>query len=338
MSEPPAISPTDASQPVTLVPETFSGTLLRRLRYAAAVALSALLMGTVGLYAAGPPASVAGMSLLIWPGHMVLLSLLVLALLLLLATAIGALLCHPDSPHQGLWCALLGLVALSVRGGTSLMIIRSGQLAGPDAYASICHTLALECVYWTVLFLIAEMFARLLHDRFLPNTRWITRISPEAGAKMVRAKLAGPADVATRVSFPLARPAARFNLPTPLAGLLAFLLAMIVGCLLLALTLQSQEKGQVVAACFFSFLAAAFIAGAAFPNVPALVLFLAVPATAVVGYLYAAGYPGVYPGHAGSVFPRALPIDFFAAGIPGAISGYYAAFHVALHSSVEEKA
>jgi hypothetical protein len=317
---------------MSAAPEAFWGTVLRRLRYAAAIALSALLFGTLGWWAAAPPAPLASVSLTVWPAHSALVAVLVLAAILLVATALGSLLCHPDSPHQGLWCALLGAIALSARGGTSFTLIRFAQDGGPDRYAAFCRLLAFECVHWTVLFLIAETFSRFLHDRFLANSRWLTRISPEAAARLV-----GNANLST-----LPRTPSKLDVPARVAAILAFAMNMVLGALFLFVLLQSQAKGQVVAACFFSFLASTFLTAITLPNVSALVLFLSVPATAAAGYLLASGYPGLaapggYPGHPGLFFPRALPIDFFAAGIPGAITGYYLGFHVNLQSPDAEK-
>ncbi len=333
MTEPPAISPADAAVPVSAAPESFWGTVLRRVRYAAAILISALLFGTFGWMVASPPPQAGSISLTVWPGHSALLAVAVLAALLLVTTAISSLLCHPDSPHQGLWCALLGMVALSARGGSSFTLIQFAQDGGPDHYASVCRTLALECIHWTVLFLLAETFARFIHDRFLANTRWITRISPEAATRLV-----GDSGAAS-----LPRAPAKLNVPAAAAGPLALLMNAALGAFCLAVLLQSQAKGQVVAACFFSFLASTFFTAITFPNVSAMMLFLAVPVTAAAGYLYASGYPGLispsgYPGHPGNFFPRALPIDFFAAGLPGAISGYYFAFHVTLNSGESDKA
>jgi hypothetical protein len=332
MTEPPAISPADAAVPVSAAPESFWGTVLRRLRYAIAILLSALLFGTLGWWVASPPPQVASVSLTVWPGHSALLAVIVLAAILLAATAVGSLLCHPDSPHQGLWCALLGMVALSSRGGTSFTLVQYAQDGGADHYAGVCRLLALECIHWTVLFLLAETFARFVHDRFLANTRWITRISPGAATRMVGDRAAT-----------LPRAPGKLNLPAAVAGPLALLMNAALGALCLAILLQSEAKGQVVAACFFGFLASTFITAITFPNVSAMMLFLSVPLAAAAGYLYASGQPGLispsgYPGHPGNFFPRALPIDFFAAGMPGAISGYYFAFHVTLNGGDSEKA
>ena len=65
---------------------------------------------------AAPAAEYAGVSLLVWGNHGVVTAL-VLTLILLAATAISALLVHPDNPHMGLFCALLGMAGLSIRGG-----------------------------------------------------------------------------------------------------------------------------------------------------------------------------------------------------------------------------
>lgn len=344
MSEPPAISPADAALPVTPAPEGFWGTVFRRLRYAAAVGVSAVLFGTIGWRIAAPPADYAGLSLTVWPGHHPLLELGGLAIILLIATAIGALVCHPDSPHQSLWCAALGLLALSIRGGRSFMIIRAAQV-DQSTYSGICHMLALECVHWSVLFLLAEAFARLLHDRFFANTQWITRHSQEVGAMLVKAQSSdgsrtgsrGPTGRAMGVSEQVSKALRTEKVTGPVSAVLAVVLNAVVAILFLLVLLQSQAKGQVIVAIFVSFFVSTVCSYLVFPRVSALVQFAAVPVVAAVGYLYAAHFPGIsglqaYPGHPGVFFPRALPIDYFAAGIPGAISGFYTGFHWSLQS------
>ena len=59
--------------------------------------------------------------------------------------------------------------------------------------------------------------------------------------------------------------------------------------------------------------------------------------TAVAAIFYAGGTGvGAYPGEASSFAMRALPIDYVAAGVPGAILGYYGGFRWALHSQETE--
>jgi hypothetical protein len=123
---------------------------------------------------------------------------------------------------------------------------------------------------------------------------------------------------------------------------LAVAVNAVLAMLFLLILLQSQAKGQVVVAIFVSFFLSTLCSYMAFPTVPAVVQFAAVPVTAAVGFLYASAYPGLtgamaYPGHPAIFFARALPIDYFAAGVPGAISGFYTAFHWALQSHEGEK-
>ena len=97
-------------------PETSWDVTYRRARYACAIAVSVLLFWIVGWKLAAPPADWGGVSLLAW-GDSGLVASVGLTLLLLGATTLCSLLVHPDSPHMGLFCALIGLAGLSIRGG-----------------------------------------------------------------------------------------------------------------------------------------------------------------------------------------------------------------------------
>src|SRR5205814_886563 len=119
-----------------LMPESFVAVVYRRLRYTAAIGLSALLFCTLGWAIAEPPAQMAGVSLLAWtnvplPWHgNPLFAALLLAVMLLIATAVSSVLVHPESPHMGLFCALLGIAGLSIRGGTVHMLVEYSQQVG----------------------------------------------------------------------------------------------------------------------------------------------------------------------------------------------------------------
>ncbi len=114
---------------------------------------------------------------------------------------------------------------------------------------------------------------------------------------------------------------------------LAMVYSGLVAFLLLYILLHTQLKGQVFFACFVAFFLSTFNAYLAFPRVPALAFFVAVLFTAGVGYFVASRYPdSIYPGQGGFFISRALPIDFFALGVPGAILGYYSAVRWSLHS------
>jgi hypothetical protein len=311
-------------------PETFWGIFLRRVRYTAAIVISGFLFWYIGWHLVAPPPEMSGISLIFWTNSSGLFVALGLVVLIMVVTAICTLLVHPDSPHMGLFCALAGLGALSIRGGTSNLLIAMAQVGGADKYANCCLGLAVECVQWAILFLIAEMFARTLHDRFFANIHWLTRSGPGHTTEVLSKFAATRAalGVSLAVSQALKTTTMRRRIASPLAiagsGLIAYILLYVV--------LQSPMKGQVFFACFVAFFGSTALAFLAFPRVPAIAFFLAVPLTAAVGYFLGRNDLGMYPGYGGAFITRALPIDFIAAGIPGAILGYYYAVHWSLHS------
>lgn len=333
----PAAAPTHGAM-LDLSPETFWAVLVRRTRYVVAIGVSALLFCTVGWWVASPQPWMEGVSLLVWQQHGLWASV-VLALLLLVTTAICSLLVHPDSPHMGLFCALLGMAGISIKGGSVHMLVQYALEPGLHTplpavtYTKLGQLFAIECVQWAFLFLIAEIFARMLHDRFFANTRWILRSAPElARDEMDKAQPGGAArGVSLAVSRTLRTDQMRRRFATPLAVVYSAAIALIM----LAVLMQSEMKGQVLVACFVSFLVSTTLAYLAFPRVPILALLLTVPLTAAIGYWYGAGRVPSYPGHAGFFAMRALPIDYITAGIPGAILGYYGAYRWSLHSTEE---
>jgi len=259
---------------------------------------------------------------------------LVLAGLLVIATGISALLVHPDTPHMGLCCALMGMAGLSIRGGTIYMLIRHAELrelGGGETYARDFRMMAIEAILWGIVLVVAERFARALHDRFFANVRWLTRTGVDLAKGPPKSETLGTAIwVAKRVGT--------LNLPRVAAMVLAFVVNAVLGALVLFLVLQAQSKGQALFGCFAAFFVSTLLVYYAFPRVPAAALFLSVPAAAAAGYWLTAGYAIVYPGHAGLYFGNALPIDYMSAGVPGAIFGYYLALHWDLHSRVAENA
>jgi hypothetical protein len=342
-ASPPNTTPTESATPhhshgmLELSPETFWAVLLRRTRYVVAIGVSALLFCTIGWNFVAPHPAMEGVSLMVWQNGLV--GGLVLAALLLVTTAICSALVHPDSPPRGLFCALLGMAGIAIKGGSIHMLIQYAQepaLHTPlpaMSYQKLGQLLAIECVQWAFLFLVAEVFARLLHDRIFANTRWIERSGPELARDMLQTTRPGAAaiGVSLAVSRTLRTDKMRRRVATPLAMAYSTGLALVM----LYVLMQSELKGQVLMACFVSFFVSTLLAYLAFPRVPILALLLTVPLTAAIGYLYGMGRPPLYPGHPGFYTMRALPIDYITAGIPGAILGYYGAFHWSLHSPEE---
>jgi hypothetical protein len=233
---------------------------------------------------------------------------------------------------------------LAIRGGTVWTVIWYAQNSVPGSerhYREVAQLLGVECLQWGVMIGIAEAFARLLHERFFANTRWMLRSGLDVVTSNLQKNTPGLAvlGMSAVVSRSLRTDKLEVRLATPLAIILSGVLAAI----LLGILMQSQLKGQVLMACFLAMYGAAFGAYLAFPRVPALALVLTVPVTAAAGYFYAgtlapwppAGATGVYPGQAYFYMMRALPIDYIAAGVPGAILGYYGAFWWSAHSHEE---
>ena len=312
------------------IPESFWGIVVRRTRYLFAITVSALLFWYLGWHLVAPPPEVSGISLLIWTRSSGLFIAVGLVFLIMLVSAICTLLVHPDSPHMGLFCALIGLAGLSIRGGTSTMIIRVAQVSGAPGYANTSLALAVECVQWAILFLIAEMFVRMLHDRFFANIHWLSRTGPGHTSESLN-KFAATRE-AVGVSLAVSQALKTATLRRRIAAPIAVAISGVIAYVLLYVLLQTPLKGQVFFACFVAFFGSTALSYLAFPRVPALAFLLAVPLTAAVGYFLGRNDMGIYPGYGGSFFTRALPIDFIATGVPGAILGYYTAIQWSLHS------
>jgi hypothetical protein len=335
-------APSDDTPAALLTPESFVGTVWRRTRYVIAVLISALLFCSLGWKFASPPANWGGVSLLVWQGQSYF-AVIVLAVILLAATAICALIVHPDNPHMGLFCALLGMSALSIRGGSAHMLLVFAQqdhslrelAAGhalPNPFAGVATAMALECIMWGCVALLADSFARFFHDRLLANTHWIHRADPELSQKvMARSRLGYAVGLSHTISSSIHTDRIKGPLRIPLAmawsGGIAFLL--------LYAFMQSQLKGQVLMACFAAFLCSTVCAYMAFPTAPFWAILMAVPITGAVGYFLARDGAAPFPGHAPFFPMRALPIDYLTAGGAGAILGYYWGFAWAV-GSVEE--
>jgi hypothetical protein len=329
VTQTPAVSP--SSDPATPAPtgETFLALAWRRTRYVVAIVLSAILFSYLGWNFARPPAEWGGVSLLAWPNQGIL-STAILMLLLLAVTAISSLIVHPDSPHMGLFCSLLGMAALSIRGGTVHMLSIYAQVT--NSAPRVAHALALECLEWGCVILLADAFARFLHDRFLSNQHWILRTDPQIGHQLLAKTRNGePVGFAKSISHSLGTDHIKGPVRIPLAMILSAAFAF----LFLFIFMQSQLKGQVLFACFISFFLSTLCAYAAFPTVPFWSLILTVPLTGAVAFLIGRNYLPPFPGHAPYFAMRALPIDYLTAGVPGAILGLYWGFAWALGTEPE---
>ena len=304
---------------------------LRRARYVLAV----LLCGVFYWYAAwalvAPPPQYAGISLLVWPGVNPLLAILGLAAVVSIGTALAMLVTHPDAPYTGMFCALLGLGGLAVRGGPiHLMILNAETHAAGRA---LFVTLAWESLLWLVVLAAAEFTTRLCFRSVFRQSQWLLRQGAEPP---MFGRLVPLSWMASEGAVP---PRDRLAW---LADLGAFGITFGLGIMLLVITLHAQSKGQVLFGCFASFALAAMAANGTFPRSRVAAIYLAVPAAALLGYYRAAStymppspiVPGVYPGHAAVNMARALPIDYIVAGVPGAIAGVHMTISLRIHNMI----
>ncbi len=312
--------------------ESFWSVVLRRTRYVVAIVVAGVVFWTAGWACAAPPPAFAGVSLLAWAPAAGLVGAVLLTILLLGCIVLAMIITHPDAPHTSLYCALLGLGGLSIRGGGIFMLLDTHQL--DHTLPAVFPRLALECLVWAIILIIAEAFTLALHARYFANTLWIGRsgVDPKffpsrPGGPTLGGSIGGPTHAESSED--------RKPLHAVLANAAAFAVTTLAAMILLALFLKSQEKGQVLFAAFLSFGLAALLANVLFPDSSNWPVWLAVPAAAAIGYLRAPTTLA-YPGHAASAMSSALPIDYLAAGIPGAILGYYTALRLRFHSAAAE--
>lgn len=304
--------------------EPFWSIVVRRSRYT----LSILLLGIAFWFLAypfvAPPPQFGGIALFVWSNANPFLAAAVLLVLLLAGTALAMTLCHPDSPHTGMFCALAALAAVAIRGDTIYMLLRRAE--DLNALPQLYRALALECALWLLILASMEAFTRFLWPRFFRNHHWIARGRMDPAIVGPMAPLYQGDAHARNES----------HIPPPLAALLALTMTCALAFLLIFIFMQSQDKGQVLFAAFAAFALAAMACFWAFPDAPAYVFWAAVPITAAVGYELAAP-GGPFPGHAASPLGRALPIDYISAGGAGAIVGYYAALKARMHTRLSKE-
>jgi len=330
-----SIANTGALPPIaSFSPESVWSITLRRARYFTAIVISGAIFWTVGWAFAAPPPQFAGISLLAWAPAAGLIGAILLTILLFVCITISMLITHPDAPHTGLYCALLGLAGLAIRGGGIFMLLDTHEFT--RGLPAVFSMLAAECGVWAIILIFAEVFSRLIYASFFANTAWIGRsgVDPARFDRRLGARglYAAFGDIArARIESGMDRK----PVPPMLANAGAFLISAATAAILLALFMKSQEKGQVLFAAFLSFGLAGFLANFAFPDSSPWPIWLSIPIVATVGYLVApVNLP--FPGHAASAMSCALPIDYLSAGIPGAILGYYTSLRLRFHNAAAE--
>ena len=332
----PALAVSDSElAEMAIHPESFWGVVVRRSRYVVAIAASAAVMLYVARPLVSPPPELAGLSLVAWPGHGGIVGAAVLTGVLVACILLSMILCHPDSPHIGIYCALLGLGALAIRGGNIHLMVYSGQTSG--RLAAIHKLLALECVQWAVIIIVCEVAIRLFYERLFSNLRWLDRsgLSRESVEKMGH-KVGGSVGgfAVSLWLLALTRKSGDKKPNQIIQNVIAILATVIVASGVLYVFMQSQNKGQVLFALYVSFALGGGLGRAAAPHCDLWALMLAVPLTAALGYLSASTHMQ-FPGESASILSRALPVDYICAGVPAVIFGYYTALRIQFRHALD---
>jgi hypothetical protein len=237
------------------------------------------------------------MSLPMYPGHAASVlrhaspagEILMLIIGLVACSMIASLLTARVHAEAGLFCAAVGLMAISVHGGPMRSVLMEAH--GPGIFRVLALELALLYVGVTVAWmaLAALMSGGVIRER--------------------------DSDVAENEEENVSQ------------GALAMLIHIVVMTFTMLVLAQSDDKKQVIAAVSIASWLGAIAAHSVLPTRPSA-WFLAAPLiVGVAGYLIAAstsGYTAI--GQVSGAMPalaRPLPLDYAGAGVAGALLGYW---------------
>lgn len=227
-----------------------------------------------------------GASLLTQPSP--LIAVMIVAVTLVACVLLCTLLTGRIHFEAGLFCAAIGMLALSVRGGPIRYVLMYASGEGVFLRLAFETTLLFGCVAigWYVLLI--------LRDNNLLRGEPLRDDDPDA---------------------------------LPMMGLMA-LAAQVIGMVLLMLLLaQSDRKAQVAWSVALSSLLSTLLAHSLFPARPSIWFWSGPFLVAMIGYAFAWFGPGpLVGGQVGGMLPqlgRPLPLDYAALGTAGAIMGYW---------------
>ncbi len=315
-------------------PRHSAGTaFLRHLRWLAAIILSATVFIWVGAHTVASP-NVDGTVALAWGPAVSLAAEAAMLGALILTFVLSSLIIWPDTPHAGLFTACIGLAALAVRwGGVHRLLVHHYS-----DMPAMFHALALQCLYWIIFVLLGEICCRFLYRRLGRSRHWPGLLGLPWPPPWESSGWQTPAYPSAAIALCGLKPAANNPIVSGLRRLAdhiaGLLLTGLAAALVLAILLKSQDPGQVLFACFIAFAAGGFVAGMAVPLAADWSIWLAVPATALVGYWIAASGMAAFPGqvpllHGSPVYlARGLPVYYVSAGWAGAMTGFYTALRV----------
>lgn len=216
------------------------------------------------------------------------LVILLVAVTLLAGALVASLIAGVVHFESGLFCASIGLAALSVRGGPMRYVLMYSS--GASVYGRlVIETLLLlgcVCLGWYALLTLKE--------KGLLKGEPLREDDPDA---------------------------------LPAQGLMALGAQVILMMLLMALLAQTDAKAQVIWSVAISATVSAIAAHSLFPARPSIWFWSAPFIVAIVGYVLAlfGGPPGVagMPSGAFPALARPLPLDYAGVGTAGALLGYW---------------
>jgi hypothetical protein len=335
MLPPTAPTPAPVSGQDGPVTESFVSIVARRTRYVLAIAICAYLYYTIGWRLVSATQTPGLATAALFQGSIVggVIAAIGLLVLLLVGMAIGEALAHPDVPHMGLYCACLGLAALVIRGGSIQLMAREAQVNNHTG--ALFAGFAMESVVWLVILLALDAASLWIFSRFFNNVKWLKRFGSSPNTPDVL--LAHPIyNTLIDISLPTVQKTAAKHNPL-FSSLGALAVTSIVGTALLFVFARTELIGQTLFACIISFGVAGFAAQRFFPRAGTWAVWAGVCTAAVAAFLIAGQFAFPFPGHIGFPPARCLPMDYVAAGIPGAILGYYSGLRWRIHSLVHEQ-
>jgi hypothetical protein len=245
-----------------------------------------LLFATMGKLFGIPP--VAGYQASLLTSGSAILSVLLSGVMFVACVLIGSLIAGAVHFEGGMFCASVGMLSLSTRGGPMRYVLM--YAGGAGVYAALLLELLLLAVIvgigWNVLLGLRN--AGYLHAEPLRDD------DPDA---------------------------------LPAQGAMALVGQVILMIFLMALMAQSDRKAQVIWSVAISSSLAAFAAHSLFPARPSAWFWSAPLIVGGLGYTLAwfGGPPGA-GGTIGGLLPalaRPLPLDYAGAGVAGALYGYW---------------
>ncbi|MEA2711777.1 MAG: hypothetical protein QOF78_4378 [Phycisphaerales bacterium] len=247
---------------------------------------SYLIFGAIGKFFAIPQLPHYQASLLAQPNP--LIAVVIAGVTLVACVLLCTLITGRIHFEAGLFCAAIGMVALSTRGGPMRYVLMYSS--GPGVFLRLAFetVLLFGCIAvgWYVLLIMRDN--NLLHGEPLRDD------DPEA---------------------------------MPMMGLMALGAQVIVMIFLLMLLVQTDKKAQCTWSIAIAALLSTLLAHSLFPARPSIWFWSGPFVVALIGYVFAwSGGGPLVGGDVGGMLPqlgRPLPLDYAALGTAGAMMGYW---------------